>query len=385
MSMNIRPARGMTMVLLAWVIITLLAWAALGGDLTKGYTFTPTDRVTSTKLNGIVDDAVINATFITGKSVGTPDASDSMVFYSAGSSGLRKATLNSLFLQNSVLITGQTEDTSPVTGDYVLTYDASAAALRKATLLNLVFTNAALINGRTNWPTPARDTTYLLAYDTGTGEWSKLSRSNLFWQMFEFNTWTNQPTNATPGALDAIPIYDYAAGTNKSTTITAIFTNRPVIMTNDAGGFIYTETNSVPSKMTLNNLSNYVAGGLVANVLPRKFVSSLVAGSGISGAGKPIDAAHSLAATPQQVRAVLVCTTANLNYSVGDEVDVLNVWSGGLQTNPINVFANATNAGVVVRSAASDWQIANKTSGSSTLATITAGSWSVKVYATYFP
>ena len=359
----------------------LLAFPASAGDITKGYTFTPTDRVTSTKLNGIVDDAVINSTFITGKSVAAPDASDSMVFYSAGAAGLRKATLNSLFLQNSALITGQTEDTAPVTGDYVLTYDVSATALKKATLLNLVFTNAALINGRTNWPTPDRTTTFLLAYDTGTGEWSKLSRSNLFWQMFEFNTWTNQPRwNAPSNSTALLPIFDAEAGTNKTTTFQALLTNLPAITTNAPGGFIYTETNGTPARITWNNFSNYVAGGLVANVLPQKFVSTNLPIAQISAAGKYFDTPHGLSGTPQSYKLVAECITADLNYSIGDQV-VLN---GALYNNAhVIPFCNTTNIGFITDFAYSSWQFPNKTTFSGTAPT--SGRWVVKIVAEYFP
>lgn len=366
------------------ILMILSVTSGNAGDITTGYSFSSGEQnVTHTKLNNSINNAVIGSSFYTGKSaVTTTEAGDLVLLYSSANAGLRKISALNLFISNLGIITNQTQDLTPATGDYVLTYDVSAMSLKKATLMDLVFTNTYLIDGRTNWATPSRTTTSLLAYDTGTKEYSKLTRSNLFYQFFEFNTWTNLPT-ANPTNIDTWVIFDSQSGSNRQTTLGNLLTNLPTVTSNGPTDWVVIVTNGVPTKISLNNFSNIIAGNLIATVLPRKFVSTPVAGSGITTASKPVDTAHGFAATPQLVRAVIVCTTANLNYSIGDEVNLDAAWDGALSAAPVFTFGNSTNIGAIARSSAANWQIANKTTG--TLTSITAGSWSLKVYADYFP
>ena len=106
--------------------------------------------------------------------------------------------------------------------------------------------------------------------------------------------------------------------------------------------------------------------------------SGSVALNTIVAAGKPIDELHNLGATPRQVRAVLVCTTADLNYDIGDEVDTAGV--DGAALAPFGVaWANSTRIGFSNWISAANVQIPNKTTGA--LTPVTVGSWSLKVYA----
>ena len=68
------------MLFVLWIIITLAVWACRGADISAGYSFTPTDRVTSTKLNALVGSATITPTFLSGKNSAVPDVSDAFLF-----------------------------------------------------------------------------------------------------------------------------------------------------------------------------------------------------------------------------------------------------------------------------------------------------------------
>jgi hypothetical protein len=365
----------MTLVLLAWIVITLVAWAARGADLSKGYTFTATDHVTSTKLNNLVDAAVINSSFITGQSAGTPAASDSFIFYSVSGAGFRKCTLSTLTLDNPALITGQSEDTTPVINDWLLTYDTSASSLKKIQL-NSIFTNAVLINGRTNWATPDRNTAEFLGFNPTTGAFFKTTRSNLFYQFFEFNTWTNQPTTTTPTNADLIPIFK--DGTNQVTSVLSLWTNLPVLTTNTLNGLFITFTNGIPYVMTLSNLQNsfLTSGAFLTTNLT--FTSSGVTLSSISGAGVVLNVAHNLGTTPRFLRAEIVCLTADNGYAVGDRNDVSSIHNLSAAP-PGNFWCNATNVGFTAYGAAANWQMYDKSSGASV--TPTGARWELRLTA----
>lgn len=88
---------------------------------------------------------------------------------------------------------------------------------------------------------------------------------------------------------------------------------------------------------------------------------------------------HGLSNAPTVLRWVMVCTTAELGYSVGDEVDLSTVSDNGSGTGHWNVGANATNVFVVARNN-NNIQLYNfTTQGTGT--TITLGNWKLKCYA----
>lgn len=91
--------------------------------------------------------------------------------------------------------------------------------------------------------------------------------------------------------------------------------------------------------------------------------------------------AHGLGATPKQVRVVLVCTTTDLGWSAGDEVDIYSVRASNADLHVVaTVGADATNVTVAIDLASTDgWRIANKSTGA--YGAITESSWTPKVYA----
>jgi hypothetical protein len=83
-------------------------------------------------------------------------------------------------------------------------------------------------------------------------------------------------------------------------------------------------------------------------------------------AGMVLPQAHGLSALPTQVRASLVCITAELNYSVGDEVQL----GCGTASGQGIVEADATNVTILLQGTPS---VPDKTAG--TPSSITLADW----------
>jgi hypothetical protein len=375
--------------ILAFQLFSFSAFQA--ADINKGYTFSSGEKnVTHTKLNNLVDLATINSSFITDKSVAAPVSADSFLYYSASGAGLRRATYDTMFLSNTNLIGGQNESTTPSTNFYALLQD-SAGLFWRSSLNSLVFTNNALINGRTNWDTPNFTTTYFLAYDQGA--YSKVTRSNLFYQASTVLTFTNLATHTAPTNLDALLIWDATAGTNRQTTLIGLQTNLPAATTftnTDSFAFLSTVTNAnnpfgtnnTLKRITLAQVQAYVTNTLTGgtnqiaytNQLPVTFTS----GESNLVTGSAIDVAHGLGGTPQSVRFVLVCKIAQKGYSIGDEVESAAWHTAGTTTSAGG--ANSTNVFLTMGSATPN--IYDK--GSASDSPVTAIDWRLKAYATYF-
>lgn len=91
-----------------------------------------------------------------------------------------------------------------------------------------------------------------------------------------------------------------------------------------------------------------------------------------------VTAAHGLGIVPTRVRWVLVCKTAELGYSVADEMDVTAASDSGTNGTHAGQGANATNVFLVVRNNA-NYQLFNYSTMAAT--NITAASWRLKCYA----
>lgn len=160
--------------------------------------------------------------------------------------------------------------------------------------------------------------------------------------------------------------------TNDVLTISNVYPNLIVVASNSV---VVGTTNGLGLAMTPVQFATNVFPGMT-------FTSSGVALNTITAAAKVIDTAHGLGVTPKFVEAVVVCTVADLGYAVGDELDAGHLWDS-LAANPIQVFRNSTNVGVIARSPATSgnlWQTANKTNPVSFVA-LTPASWTLKVYA----
>lgn len=381
MSANIRAGRSAIVVLVLWMLLALM-WKCWASDISKGYTFTPTDRVTATKLNDLVDASTINSSFLTSKPAATPAASDSFLFYSVTGTGYRKCTLSTLLLDNASIITSKSEDTTPVGADYLLTYDVSATSLKKTQLDSLVFTNFALIGARTNWPTPGADTCFVLGYDSGSGGYAKISLSNLVSQQFTFTTFTNLAEDTTPTNTSFLFEFDQNSGQNRKVTLNRILSNAPTTTVITGTDYFFILTNGIYTKLTFNTFSNSLAQGLITSVFPSKYTSTQVSLANWNTASNVLNEAHGLAGKPQVVRSVLVCTAASQGYAIGDEVELAATYSSGSVTIG-NAWANSTNVGFSSWETAANTSLPNKTTGAT--ATASPSSWAVKIYAVYFP
>lgn len=107
----------------------------------------------------------------------------------------------------------------------------------------------------------------------------------------------------------------------------------------------------------------------------RFFTSADVPVTGATEGTLILNAAHLLGAAPHFVKAVMVCTTIDNGYAVGDEVDVDAFYAGSFSA--FAVASNATNVFVTQRAAAPS--ITVKTTGAGN--GIASGSWSLRVYA----
>lgn len=385
----------------AWAVcIALLCFvsAARASDLNAGYSFTVNDQVTATKLNALAGSATINTSFFTDKSAGTPAGADTFLFYSSSLAGYRKATLNSLLLQNTDLITTQTEDTAPAYGDFVLTYDASASGLKKATLgnilTNLVFGNTSLILTGPEITTPFI-ADFLPLSQGGTN--NKITLSNLWLTMpFGITTFTNLQAHTSPTNLDKLLIWSSVGGSNRQTTLIGLITNAPNMPTtdytnmgnvtfpvayiNDAG------TATVYKKLPILTLVAYLTIGTAAFAtpaqLPSKFATAEI---GVTNGVNTVSVTHGLSGAPQLTRWVLVCKTNEIGYVAGDEVDVSAAVDTGSANTHISYGANSTEIWLSVNVAGS-LRLNNRTNGAITTLTPVVSTvvqnWKLKGYCT---
>lgn len=377
------------------LISSAFTMLAFGGDISPGYVFVAGEQnITHTKLNSIVGGASISPTFFTGKTVAFPTFGDDFLFYSASAQDYRRATFESMVLSNTNLITAQTEDTSPGTNDLFLTYSITDGAFRKVQLQNVL---SALVSSN------------LFALATPT------DASNLFTLQLESGTMTNLAFDTAPILSDTLWIWDSTNNTNRQIALGSLMTNVPTTahLTNtDSFRFVstFTATNPVLSQINVTNLAaglitnlpavstigtndrlavfsgtnavstNNFAGTFtfqqVATNIARHFVSTNIT---LQTGALNADIPHGLGAIPTSTSWVLVCTTAELGYSVGDEVNVMSTEQSGGSIN-FSVGANLTNI-FIATSVTNAMRIINKTSGAITAAV--PGHWALKGYATY--
>lgn len=368
---------------IAFMVVSLSATAA---DINAGYSFSVNDQVTAAKLNNLVGAASINTTFFTDKSAATPAGADTFMFYSVSLAGFRKASFNALLLQNSDLITTQTEDTSPALGDFLLTYDLSALGLKKATIGSVV-TNAI---GNTNWIASLPDiATPLLSASLrilNGGTNNSLTISNLYRGLtYGITTFTNLEASTSPTNMDELLIWDSVSGSNRQTSLIGLLTNlsevpiySSITATDQFVVANFANTNPVVKKVNAGTIANYV---VISKSLAttNQLTTSFTSPQGSLSTGAAIALSHGLGNTPQLVRAVLVCTNAELNYAVNDEVDVSGAEDGS-QKQAFDVSANSTT--VTVTCSTTTPRILNRTTGTQTA--ITAVDWNIKVYCMRF-
>jgi hypothetical protein len=120
---------------------------------------------------------------------------------------------------------------------------------------------------------------------------------------------------------------------------------------------------------------------LVTALTPQTATATLACNL-LTSSGTQIDTAHGLGVTPGSLRTMLVCTSTEEGYAVGDEID--GSTTSALVTDVFYVpylrtWCNSTNMGVVTLRPFSEVKIYNKTTGAETAAT--AAKWTLKLIA----
>lgn len=195
-------------------------------------------------------------------------------------------------------------------------------------------------------------------------------------------SWTGLSTNGT--------MYLYLTVAADGTCTTGSTTLAPVYQ----WGGTYSVTNNQHT-FNIQEMVMKVGNGSTASQTYRVFVGEVtVAGSVVTAitwyalmgrywnkdAGIPsttrISKNHNIGVTPMRVRVMLQCQSADLNYSAGEEVDILAMSTSG-GTTPPAFSATPLTMGIIYNTNA--WYLLNKTTGSLTAAT--TGNWDTVFYA----
>lgn len=365
----------------AWVL-GLVAWVlvlpALAADLTRGITFTDGQRITAAQLHSLVDSASIGVAFVTGKSLlGTVDSADYVLIYDTSAGTFKKMTLATLLTGNTDLITTQTEEANPASNDMLLIYDTSGVGLVKVSITNLVY-NTNLIHALPTITSNVLGTAKVKLLNGGTNV--SMTLDSLWLNGFNYTrAITNLSRRTQPTNNDAFLLWDSVAGTNRWATWIDLVTNTPSVATvSNAALLSVLETNQFKN-ITVSNLMLQFGNSGMFYTTNLSFTTTNKTLVSVTAAGTVMNQAHSLAAVPRQVRGVLVNTTSEHGFAVGDEVAFEHIYSP-THILPVSVGANATNVFVIVSGDPStSWQVRSKDAG--TWQNITDTSWSMRVYA----
>lgn len=341
--------------LIAIVLSLLLALPAWGSDLTRSITFANGSRLTAAQLHELLDGATIASSFLTGKDTATNLlGADYLLLYTAvPPAGFRKIRATAALYNNTALITDATAKSAPTAADYLLLYDATGLQLAKTSIGSL-----------------QSNITYTLSF-------------------------TNLDFHSTPTNNDKLLVFSAQYGSNRVASLASLITNLPALGwgTNSATNYIQlTNADQIPifsTVVTTNGVSNVLSkvtflqlSNAIAGVPSASFTSTNVN----LAAGSVLNMAHGLGATPSVVRWVLVCTTANAGYSIGDEIPISSVvGSSAWETDALPTFtggANATNVFLsYYKTTPTSMELNVVTKNADGMTGLTEASWKAKVYA----
>lgn len=181
-------------------------------DITAGYTFKAGEKnITHTKLLQLINAAVINASFVSGKSAltGSPDKTTTMLLAFDGDS-LRKISLSSGFLDHDQLVHSRTQHTTALAADELLVADSlTTYSLKRITLKDAMFSAA-------EFTSAIAFDDLLPFYDASGTTINRLKVGNLFWKL---------PARA--GALvatDELTVVNTGGTTAEKITVNQLFT-----------------------------------------------------------------------------------------------------------------------------------------------------------------
>jgi hypothetical protein len=421
------------------IAILLLCLSVNASDMNPGTTFQDGQTVHAADLNGLVGNATINPTFVSGKPIqANPTVADYFLFYLPASGILERETLGSIF--NSTLPFSQdiyaVYTTIPANTSnqvFFLIYDPTNTpsggvngTMAQISLPNLFMNSGSPIvqylgtNGIIPYVfgevfTPSTFYTTNTAYPSGSNTiwgWTTVQAiTNLFYTNSFLTSNSIYPTLLDS---DTVPFESGRQYTNSTFTLNAwfqYFTNKwtftpQTLVPADismmpgtllSGGYPNNLTTNAPVAGTnillgtglniaLQTNVYYVTNGGVftfTNIMlalqRQQFVSTLYSlpGSG----GVVANVAHGFTNTPSSVQWVLVNQTGEWGYLPGDEISVQNVLRSNGNKNPVfGSGANTTNVFLSLYYSAGDgYDIVSKTNSSSQA--LTAGNWEAKCYA----
>lgn len=335
--------------LLVFIIYGLMAWSLAAGDLTPGYVFTSGEKnITHTKLNTLVDGAVLNPSAFTDRAATTtPAGSDSLLLYYGLAADLRRVTVSDLVWRTVSLVTNQVEYFSPLTNDYLLTYSQAGNDYRKIRA-GILFSN---------WPTLFGNGTHVQTLAAATND-------------TRFLVWDNGTNGGfgTNGGYGTLTVPALLGSSN----IAALF--GAVVLTN-------LPLNTLPTNTVLTNGETFVVWDRTNNRAAQALLSALMGSTyeyPIAGA-MSFSTNHYLASRPTRLRTVLACKTNDCGYLQGDELSADSFWLA--DGSPLlSSGANSSNVFVKWQTWLTTYYVVsnNATAGVGTI--INNARWRVKAY-----
>jgi len=387
----------------------------MSAELAAGEVFTdvsPGKTVTSTRLNNHVNGAAIQVGAISNRAdvgANATDVADCVIFQdvSDGASTVpKKATLANLLPQTVRQGVPQYAAGVQAGGVYAVTLSPVATAYTAGMVvrfkadsantgavdINVNATGAANLWTRAGGELAAND---ILANEIVEAVYDGAN----FYVMNVISAAEVTATHLTEAAQDSVHQYAADAGVANAYAVTLAPT-RTVYTAGMVVRFKAANANTGASTLNVNavgaiNLKKPNGGALQANdILSGQLVEAVYDGTNfqvrgtspdfvsaeqaVSLSGATVTVAHGLGFTPTRVRWVMRCKTAELGFSIGDEVEVP---SAGDSTNfglHQSGGANATNVFLIVR-AANSLQLLRY--DSQTYATPTAANWKFVCYA----
>ncbi len=175
---------------------------------------------------------------------------------------------------------------------------------------------------------------------------------------------------------DAFWVWDSTALTNKTTTISNLFTGFPQNTNVTNGDFIvvYNAASNVLNTVPLSAVKAYVAH---ANLFETTNYFPFSSGSSNS-------IAHALGATPSNVRCTLLCVAddAATGFIAGDEIDLPGIIDSAGLSPVIATWANAVSIYIIHQSGGTGTRIMKRGSGdySSNITTTNNYVWKVRAW-----
>lgn len=386
------------------LLALLIALAGLTADaveIVRRTTLSDGGVLYASDLHNLVDTATIGSGFYNDQQTVAALSSGNFFLILDASTGLyRRVTAQTVLYGNTGLFTGQTVTTTAPWYDSLLMYDPTNNAYRTILSSNLFYSASPFLNvpSFVFWTTngytlPAWSGSFganavnppsllVLGTNNSAAQWQPLSNAL---SSFAYDLGTNYSIPFTFRQLfNPFGLY----GTNASTNLWGVFTNfavtslvQTVVGTNTTLSNtdfvpIYSQLQGTNTTATLLALAQFISNSLPR--FPVGWTSYEYTVTSAGAANSIMVTNHGLPGRPQFLSGVLVCKTAEFEFSIGDEIPLENM--GANNGVPIGFGASSTNAWLNSRFAL---QVFDKTNG--TIRTLTAGSWKAKLKAMYWP